>query len=206
MDRGVLTDPVSISIHAPARGATKTDEKLLSGIQFQSTHPRGVRQKCNDGMLERVGISIHAPARGATKTYYFDGSIDIISIHAPARGATYCGNTGDAADVVFQSTHPRGVRHWRDPNEKCKKSISIHAPARGATQGGVNFFFGGGISIHAPARGATPCIARGTGIFLLHFNPRTREGCDRRPSACGYLKFIFQSTHPRGVRRNTISL
>ena len=32
-----------ISIHAPARGATSDPVEFPSGIQFQSTHPRGVR-------------------------------------------------------------------------------------------------------------------------------------------------------------------
>ena len=57
--------------------------------------------------------------------------------------------------------------------------ISIHAPAWGATR-----VHGHGrgqchISIHAPAWGATP--KRPTlGPPVLHFNPRTRMGCDRR--------------------------
>ena len=57
---------LSISIHAPAKGATST-------FPQPPTHQK---------------ISIHAPAKGATmeaskKTYYFE-----ISIHAPAKGAT----------------------------------------------------------------------------------------------------------------------
>ncbi len=53
------------------------------------------------------------------------------------------------------------------------------------------------VSIHAPARGA---------IYLLHihklcysFNSRTREGCDEMFFAMTRL-FLFQFTHPRGVR------
>ena len=55
-----------ISIHAPARGATRMSKKI----------------KCCDC------ISIHAPARGATLglQHIFAGLW--ISIHAPARGAT----------------------------------------------------------------------------------------------------------------------
>ena len=59
---------IIISIHAPARGATRAyvdDVKL--------TH-----------------ISIHAPARGATRAYVDDVKLTHISIHAPARGATFC--------------------------------------------------------------------------------------------------------------------
>ena len=57
--------------------------------------------------------------------------------------------------------------------------VSIHAPARGATRTkrepchAVTC-----VSIHAPARGATQKIG-GTKKWLLSFNPRTREGCDK---------------------------
>ena len=33
-----------------------------------------------------------------------------------------------------------------------------------------------------------------------NFNPRTREGCDREMILGGRVVFLFQSTHPRGVR------
>ena len=57
---------LSISIHAPAKGAT------IATQTFQRT-----------GL-----ISIHAPAKGATtKRAFFDKDL-IISIHAPAKGAT----------------------------------------------------------------------------------------------------------------------
>ena len=99
-----------ISIHAPTRGATNTDDA------------------CTDGLH----ISIHAPTRGATRllvwwvsssTYFnprsykrsdeYDG-LDclktLISIHAPTRGATF------AKHLIYQIV-----------------AISIHAPTRGAT-------------------------------------------------------------------------
>ena len=34
----------------------------------------------------------------------------------------------------------------------------------------------------------------------IHFNPRTRVGCDQRGYVMGYADAIFQSTHPGGVR------
>ena len=55
-----------VSIHAPARGATK----------FQT------------GMFYASVVSIHAPTRGATicSSLFFCGQV--VSIHAPTRGAT----------------------------------------------------------------------------------------------------------------------
>ena len=55
-----------ISIHAPARGATKEAMAKLFGSV----------------------ISIHAPARGATVAVSLAYRVHLISIHAPARGAT----------------------------------------------------------------------------------------------------------------------
>ena len=78
-----------ISIHAPARGAT-SEADTRSGSEenfnprsregsdrntrlsqlfdpiFQSTLPRGERQRVSQKMIINISISIHAPARGAT--------------------------------------------------------------------------------------------------------------------------------------------
>ena len=58
----------NISIHAPARGATKAERLTESLRLFQSTLPRGERLLFDlpGNILQR--ISIHAPARGATLT------------------------------------------------------------------------------------------------------------------------------------------
>ena len=101
----------SVSIHAPARGATS--------FFFQAA--------------DIIFVSIHAPARGATTNKTSQLFSEQVSIHAPARGATriaqgiksrtYSFNprtrTGCDAPVAikspclprFQSTHPHGVRH-----------------------------------------------------------------------------------------------
>ena len=59
-------------------------------------------------------------------------------------------------------------------------SVSIHAPAKGATV--WNDWFRDTnyqVSIHAPAKGATADQARCL-IYLLCFNPRSREGSDQQ--------------------------
>ena len=76
-----------ISIHAPTRGATK-----VAGVSHDT-----------------IAISIHAPTRGATYKGTQDNRTYAISIHAPTRGATVRGEIKGAA-VIFQFTHPQGVR------------------------------------------------------------------------------------------------
>ena len=79
----------SISIHAPASGATGGAADTATGsMEFQSTLPRVERRHRICCIQWILPISIHAPASGATDKYtFYDGQI-YISIHAPASGAT----------------------------------------------------------------------------------------------------------------------
>ncbi len=126
----------------------------------------------------RIVISIHAPAWGATCHVRQLARHREISIHAPAWGATrkYAVVFGGSA---FQSTHPRGVRPAVPTKFINTGDISIHAPAWGATFDNNNKFAQVIISIHAPAWGATLA----TVVWEASI-------------------FVFQSTHPRGVRRD----
>ena len=60
-----LIDP-TISIHAPARGATAFIALIGIFFSFQSTLPRGERLESLYQIIAVDAISIHAPARGAT--------------------------------------------------------------------------------------------------------------------------------------------
>ncbi len=213
----------------------------LGGMEFQSTHPHGVRLNQRDHINGWIPISIHAPARGATPAGPPPSSK---SDHFNPRTRTGCDDnelrkadldwnfnprtrTGcDTAvnqfvitledfnprtrtgcddvmidvrlDVLFQSTHPHGVRpqfscvlviKWYfNPRTRTgcdlgnrvrivQPEISIHAPARGATLDMFHYAVMTDISIHAPARGATS-------MSLLMIGQANR----------------FQSTHPHGVR------
>ena len=122
----------------------------------------------------------------------------IISIHAPTWGATV--NVSRVKLLIC---------------------ISIHAPTWGATRPLPRLLLFYFISIHAPTWGAT-CILICPISILSYFNPRTHVGCDQGLSTmtdarvyfnprthvgCDVILcqhrfvFLFQSTHPRGVRR-----
>ena len=143
---------------------------------FQSTRPRGARQRrCSVG-LSRFGVSIHAPAWGATQQYTRLAILLLVSIHAPAWGAT-AASGGDFSFALFQSTRPRGARlmsvsrfsarrwfqstrprgarHKRLSLLSCGQQVSIHAPTWGATLFSLAISVPGRVSIHAPAWGAT---------------------------------------------------
>ena len=53
---------------------------------------------------------------------------------------------------------------------------------------------------HAPVWGAT-CPLRLWNMARTCFNPRTRVGCDCCAKLWGLTVYLFQSTHPRGVRQ-----
>ena len=103
---------------------------------------------------------------------------------------------------MFQSTHPRGVRRLVEPSPLTHLRVSIHAPAWGATQCGP--------LCQCRGLGFNPRTRVGCDPAVLSyspsergFNPRTRVGCDGFIGGHGSVLFLFQSTHPRGVRQAT---
>jgi len=79
----------------------------------------------------------------------------------------------------FQSTHPRGVRRSND-NINWSDVYSGFNPR---TREGCD-----ASKIRMPSS-------------AVCFNPRTREGCDYETQTVNTFTNLFQSTHPRGVRR-----
>ena len=188
-----------ISIHAPQWGATATPSPSLSSFV----------------------ISIHAPQWGATVPYGCVFGVVVISIHAPQWGATRAAlepwarvanfnpRTPVGCDcpafvtmrrtLIFQSTHPSGVRRHHVGRRRRAGPISIHAPQWGATAQRMvprlptRFQSTHPSGVRRPDR-STSRDVRG------HFNPRTPVGCD---AVCVITMAtdLFQSTHPSGVRR-----
>ena len=100
--------------------------------EFQFTHPGGVRRVFFASDAAKTMVSIHAPGRGATSDSLLIAPLSDVSIHAPGRGATclrtfvhllhdsFNSRTREGCDlsvlpvmchsVLFQFTHPGGVR------------------------------------------------------------------------------------------------
>ena len=163
-----------ISIHAPAKGATRHTHASILLAAFQSTLPRRERHFLSRSRCASSRISIHAPAKGATSPAGF-----------------ICVDRG------FQSTLPRRERRKGlcclqqgcDFNPRSREGsdlydttalpdakISIHAPAKGATlstQGIEN-----GIQFQSTLPRRERHYFAAVRSWLLHFNPRSREGSD----------------------------
>ena len=156
------------STHPRGVRPESTTAFLSSGL-FQSTHPRGVRRLGSPSMRRQVRVSIHAPARGATcqglcalcvcarfnpRTREGCDGFRTCCLQPRPRfnprtreGCDGLPFTDMGRKVLFQSTHPRGVRP--DGGRKLCPAcgVSIHAPARGATvlvicQGKSNSYLG----------------------------------------------------------------
>ncbi len=167
----------TISIHAPAKGATL------------SAHPS----------YPRKPISIHAPAKGATGLHHQHACNMDISIHAPAKGATKDRKTKKTIIVISIHAPAKGATAIPLGMFKTTK-ISIHAPAKGATRHGDVIKGIKHISIHAPAKGAT-CLHRNIIIFLQPFQS-TLPQRERPVQTYNELSALgFQSTLPQRERR-----
>ena len=99
-----------ISIHAPARGATVRHVSVYFDIQFQSTLPRGERRISS--VLIMSTIYFNPRSREGSDVSRLFQLID---------------------SLLFQSTLPRGERLAPSLWLFQPLNISIHAPARGAT-------------------------------------------------------------------------
>ena len=145
---------VSVSIHAPTRGATRSTMRVLPSIRFNSRahagrddipYPiRGHWLRFNS--RAHAGRDTRSIGEFSTKTSFnsrahagrdhrasLNAADHLVSIHAPTRGATSWVGIGYLALTLFQFTRPRGARPqwccWEDGRE----TVSIHAPTRGAT-------------------------------------------------------------------------
>ena len=119
----------------------------------QKDSPHGAIQTPRGGSFREV--SIHAPAWGATRVPQEYRHWSGISIHAPAWGATDALLADFQESILFQSTHPRGVR-----------------PASPSTPPRANFCFNPRTHVGCDAQ--TKKSAKSGSCF----NPRTHVGCD----------------------------
>ena len=167
---------ITISIHAPARGATEF-------LKFADS--------CID-------ISIHAPARGATANNVQAQLLISISIHAPARGATWRTSWDIQRAEYFNPRSREGSDLQRD-----NKPISQHhfnpRSREGSDQCDIHTKDGSKISIRAPARGATKSDAAPVLPLFISIRAPARGATPGTPTRSIFTR--FQSALPRGERR-----
>ena len=122
-----------------------------------------------------------------------------VSIHAPAWGATPAWMPITAPNGSFNPRTRVGCDQRPGHRQRGSGAVSIHAPAWGATPPRPLFFSLRRVSIHAPAWGATIRL-RVCSFWPAMFQSTHPRGVRRFWSCFPFNSSLFQSTHPRGVR------
>ena len=211
----------SVSIHAPAWGATLPPMPIMLASVFQSTRPRGARRTVGhptqrdiqgfnprarvgrDGIVSKLKaepfvVSIHAPAWGATINQ-LPQFLLCNSFNPRARvGRDFPVWLSSLAGQRFQSTRPRGARRDAETARDGVQPVSIHAPAWGATSSSFFSSLRVVVSIHAPAWGAT--YVCGVLVHLNRFQSTRPRGARPSRHRSQSASRQFQSTRPRGAR------
>ena len=143
---------------------------------FQSTLPRGERRNTMPRFCDSNIVSIHAPTGGATCCIHCSILLHAVSIHAPTGGATGGNRRG----------HP-------------SNPVSIHAPTGGATVWRADARQEQGFNPRS--HGGSDQWQRFLSIYCSCFNPRSHGGSDVAALGCSHWVRRFQSTLPRGERR-----
>jgi len=195
--RGATKDSVTawylvlVSIHAPARGATKHAIIFRPPTQFQSTPPRGGRRSGTRRSSRRRCFNPRPRAGGDTRRHRSRRSAMFQS--TPPRGGRRPRPARRAPRIWFQSTPPRGGRQ-HIPQPRGKGGVSIHAPARGATQARHQRVVEGMFQSTPPRGGRHHRRVRLR--QLQGFNPRPRAGGDRLNSTtCALDKYETSSAN-----------
>ena len=145
----------SVSIHAPAKGATILNLHWMQ-IMF-CFNPRS-----------REGSDMEQ-SNHHRRIHWFQSTL-------PRRERPTTTSRPHSARP-FQSTLPRRERRRRTATAT-RSLVSIHAPAKGATYKSPQASSSSSVSIHAPAKGAT-CRYDRSQPHYCGFNPRSREGSDK---------------------------
>ena len=123
-----------ISIHAPQWGATASLFRPVSvAHHFNPRTPVGCDLFPHRNICDCL-ISIHAPQWGATRRIQgLAGARGDFNPRTPV-GCDDIPPSIDLVGLIFQSTHPSGVRLAGRPRRIHIAGISIHAPQWGATR------------------------------------------------------------------------
>ena len=209
-----------ISIHAPAKGATRQLVAYHHDWKI-SIHAPAKGATCGvPSRTQHNTISIHAPAKGATIRQQVDHHALKISIHAPAKGAT---DFTTREIILFRHFNPRS-REGSDRTSIIKFIIIFYFNPRsreGSDQRVPDYYqraqqfqstlprrerrlwlrdHSRGNYFNPRSReGSDHCTCRSAQPAKAHFNPRSREGSDGRGGARGACRGISIHAPAKGA-------
>ena len=172
----------SVSIHAPAKGATIRLVRAQSCDWCFNPRPReGGDASTAPCSMPSDRVSIHAPAKGATARQLPRLSQWCVSIHAPAKGATVSLSTWTALCDVSIHAPAKGATRSVRCSHACSVVFQSTPPRRGRRDGGRHQIDTAVCFNPRPREGGDTMLGAATD---RGFNPRPREGGDRLVSQC----------------------
>ena len=166
--------------------------------RFQSTHPHGVRRKARPSHARRDPCFNPRTHTGC----------DAICRSAAAYRKSFNPRTHTGCDsgvcsysrnaVMFQSTHPHGVRRLSHL-KKCLMDMFQSTHPHGVRQR-HSFALSNVLCFNPRTHTGCDVVNYYATMALSGFNPRTHTGCDCIESGLSPYACVFQSTHPHGVR------
>ena len=168
---------MEVSIHAPARGATRPGRLAAGGKKCFNPRPRAGGDKTNSSKTTKKWMFQSTPPRGGRPCLRRIGLHVWLFQSTPPRGGRPKIDIRVAVCIWFQSTPPRGGRQpWA--HSFAVGRLFQSTPPRGGRRG-TTVIDGGMtiVSIHAPARGATSSVLTRQQPVSC-FNPRPRAGGD----------------------------
>ena len=209
-----------VSIHAPTRGATK----MVCRVDYRGCFNPRTHEGCDSGDampdIKAIGFNPRTH-EGCDRDNRIGNHLAVVSIHAPTRGATEL-SWKQLIALMFQSTHPRGVRH-RQPRRGSRR-VCFNPRTHEGCDTLSSLTRVASCCFNPRTHEGCDCCALNVFLRILSFNPRTHEGCDhgwravyqyvvvsihaptRGATECASMfqsDSLFQSTHPRGVRQAT---
>ena len=188
-----------VSIHAPARGATRGPRALKPCSRSFNPRPRAggdssphatrCRPACFNprpragGDAARAALGAHPggfnprPRAGGDTLLERPVADAAVSIHAPARGATPRSRTSTRTGTCFNPRPRAGGRPHRAVARGVARRFQSTPPRGGRLPRRRRPRSRREVSIHAPARGATS-MASISLLYVGSFNPRPRAGGD----------------------------
>ncbi len=165
-----------VSIHAPARGATRDVRVFARGQEFQSTPPRGGRHPTSRPSGAGFRGFNPRPRAGGDQALHLLAHGGVGFNPRPRAGGDRWRAAWQARNWRFQSTPPRGGRLRACVPQQGHAGVSIHAPARGATCLRIIAIIVNRFQ-STPPRGGRQAGACPL-VLVTSFNPRPRAGGD----------------------------
>ena len=213
----------------PSRVATAHLQAMAVQVAFLSTPPSRVATEMATRPSSILSVSIHATlAGGDGHSNRTSLNISKVSIHATLAGGDCAHKQTPDAETRFYPRHPRGWRHWCDPQDRINMVVSIHATLAGGDFSSVTtlrlvctflstppsrvatWVFDGEVAGCFAFLSTPPSRVATVGLYFVQIKAglvsihATLAGGDSRRSGRQSPGQCFYPRHPRGWRRNNI--